>query len=102
MAVNTMNLEDVYALINSLHEQATGERAIQATDTSSFISVANSALRAGVEPVYNAMMQVIGKTIFSVRPYEAKFKGIQDGAVSSARSALLTDRLQKTKYIMVM
>lgn len=77
MAVNTMNLEDVYALINSLHEQATGERAIQATDTSSFISVANSALRAGVEPVYNAMMQTIGKTIFSVRPYEAKFKGIQ-------------------------
>ena len=77
MAVNTMNLEDVYVLINSLHEQATGERAIQATDTSSFISVANSALRAGVEPVYNAMMQTIGKTIFSVRPYEAKFKGIQ-------------------------
>lgn len=77
MAVNTMNLEDVYALINSLHEQATGERAIQATDTSSFISVANSALRSGVEPVYNAMMQTIGKTIFSVRPYEAKFKGIQ-------------------------
>lgn len=81
MAVNTMNLEDVYALINSLHEQATGQRAIQATDTSSFISVANSALRAGVEPAYNALMQTIGKTIFSVRPYEAKFKGIQADSV---------------------
>ena len=49
MAVNTMSVEDAYALINALHLQVTGQNSIQATDLSSFVSVAQETLSAGYD-----------------------------------------------------
>ena len=80
MSVNTMATEDVYALINSLHAQATGTTTITPTTPADFISVAAATLQAGTDTVYNALMQTIGRTIFSSRPYAAKFGGIQADA----------------------
>lgn len=77
MSVNTMALEDVYQLLNSLHAQATGQTGIAATDLSSFQSVATSTLQAGTDTVYQALMQTIGRTIFSSRNYSAKFNGMR-------------------------
>ena len=77
MSVNTMAIEDVYQLLNSLHAQATGQTGIAATDLSSFQSVATSTLQAGTDAVYQALMQTIGRTIFSSRNYSAKFKGMR-------------------------
>ena len=77
MSVNSMALEDVYQLINSLHAQVTGNAALTATDVSSFISVATSTLQAGTDTVYNQLMQTIGRTIFAVRPYNQRFSGLK-------------------------
>ena len=80
MSVNTMATEDVYALLNSLHSQATGKTSIAPTTPADFISMATTTLQAGTDSVYNALMQTIGRTIFSSRPYAAKFGGIQADA----------------------
>lgn len=77
MSVNTMALEDVYQLLNTLHAQATGQTGIAATDLSSFQSVATATLSAGTDTVYQQLMQTIGRTIFSSRNYAAKFNGMR-------------------------
>lgn len=73
MAVNNLQITDVYALLNDLHTQATGRAAIAPVNTSEFVSMATATLAAGTDPVYNALMQTIGRTVFSVRPYNRKF-----------------------------
>lgn len=80
MSVNAMATEDVYALINALHSQATGKTSLAPTTPADFISMADATLKAGTDSVYNTLMQTIGRTIFSSRPYAAKFSGIQADA----------------------
>ena len=80
MSVNTMATEDVYALLNVLHSQATGHSSVAPTSPADFISMATTTLQAGTDTVYSALMQTIGRTIFSSRPYAAKFGGIQADA----------------------
>lgn len=80
MSVNTMATEDVYALLNVLHSQATGHSSVAPTTPADFISMATTTLQAGTDTVYSALMQTIGRTIFSSRPYAAKFGGIQADA----------------------
>lgn len=80
MSVNTMATEDAYALINVLHSQATGHSSVAPTTPADFISMATTTLQAGTDTVYSALMQIIGRTIFSSRPYAAKFGGIQADA----------------------
>lgn len=80
MSVNTMGVEDVYVLMNHLHTQATGINAAQPTSLEDFVSMANQTLQAGTDTVYSALMQTIGRTIFSSRPYRAKFSGIEADA----------------------
>lgn len=77
MSVNTMSFEQASTLLNAIHSQVTGSTALAPTDVSSFISVAQATLQAGYDPVINAISQVVGKTIFSIRPYSARFKGLQ-------------------------
>ena len=72
-----MSKEQAYQLINLLHTQATGQVAIQPTDYSSFVSVAQATLQAGYEPTLQAISQVLQRTIVAVRPYSEKFKGLQ-------------------------
>lgn len=77
MSVNTMTFEQAAAILNNIHEQVTGERAtIQVENTSDFVSVATKTIAAGYDPVLRAITQMVTKTIFSIRPYNAQFKGI--------------------------
>lgn len=76
MSVNNMSFEQAATLLNAIHTQVTGEAGIAPTDVSSFISIATATLKAGYDPVINAISQVVGRTIFSIRPYSAKFRGI--------------------------
>lgn len=80
MSVNTMGIEQAYQLVQAIHEQATGQKTIQPTDLSSFISVATSTLQSGYENTLNAITQVLGRTIMAVRPYNEKFKGLEYSA----------------------
>lgn len=77
MSVNTMGFEQSSALLNSVFYQATGRSALTPTTTADFVSLAQTTLQAGYDPVLNAISQMVTKTIFSVRPYDRKFGGIQ-------------------------
>lgn len=78
MAVNDMTIEQVSTVLNAIVEQATGKQpTIQVTDTSSFVTVAQTALKTGYDTVLNAISQVLSRTIFSVRPYNRKFRGLE-------------------------
>lgn len=73
MPTNTMTFNQVATLLNAIQQQATGQTGIVATNTSDFVSVANTVLQTGYDPVINAINQVLSRTIFSIRPYSRKF-----------------------------
>ena len=77
MSVNLMSVEQAYQLLNSLHEQATGQTSIAPTNLADFVSMAQATLRAGYDPIINSLSQMVGRTIVAVRPYRAKFKGLE-------------------------
>lgn len=76
MSVNTLNFEQVSTVLTSIVKQATGQTVLTPTDTGSFTSVAQVALRADRDAVMQAISNVIGRTIFSIRPYSAKMEGL--------------------------
>lgn len=73
MSVNNMGYEQAATLLNNIVEQATGERSVQTVSPSDFVSVANTALAAGYDKVLNAITQLVGRTLVSVRDYRGKF-----------------------------
>lgn len=68
---------DAAALLTSITQQATGQQVITPTTLDDFVSVGTLALQAGFDPLLNAISQVIGRTIFSIRPYSEKFGGLR-------------------------
>ena len=77
MSVNTMTFQQIATVLNSIVQQATGQASITPTTTGEFISVANTALALGNDAVMNAITNVLSRTIFSIRPYSAKFAGLE-------------------------
>lgn len=77
MAVNDMEFTQAAAILKNIADQATGTTTIAATNTADFISVAQTALKQGYDPVLNAISQVLGRTIMSIRPYTAKLRGME-------------------------
>ena len=75
--VNNMDFVQLSTVLNDLYEQTTGKKALAITDESTFISVAQTVLKQGYDPVLGAISQILSKTIFSIRPYSAKFKGLE-------------------------
>lgn len=67
---------DAAQLLQSIYNQATGKSSIAATSLADFISVANTTLTVGTDPLLNAISQVLSRTIFSIRPYDEHFKGL--------------------------
>lgn len=74
---NTMSFDDISTVLNSIYQQATGQAALTITNTQDFVAVANATLLTGYDQVLGAISQVMDRTIFSVRPYTAKFSGIR-------------------------
>ena len=75
--VNDMVVYQASTVLNSLVKQATGQAAITASTPGEFVSVAQTALKTGYDPILNAMSQMWGRTIFSIRPYTRKFRGME-------------------------
>lgn len=90
MSVNTMDFNQLSVVLNDLNEQVTGRKQLAPVDTSEFISVANSVLQAGYDPVLNAITQMVTRTIFSIRPYSRRFAGLQ---VDNQRYGAITRKL---------
>lgn len=78
--INNMSYAQVAATMNAIAKQATGANHLTPTNTSEFVSVAQTALKAGYDPIMDAISQVLTKTIFSIRPYYAKMRGIKKDA----------------------
>ena len=76
MSVNNMTFQQIATILTGIVRQATGQAVLTPTNTSEFVSVGQIALRADRDAVMNAISNVIGRTIFSIRPYSAKMTGL--------------------------
>lgn len=77
MAINDLSFNQVATLLNAITSQATGQTELTPTNTNEFVSLATTALKTGYDPLSTAISQVLSWTIFSERPYTAKFKGLK-------------------------
>lgn len=75
--VNDMTFNQLATVLNSITRQATGINTATPTNTAEFVSVGTTALNVGTEAIFNALTNVIGRTIFANRPYTRKFQGIE-------------------------
>ena len=91
-----MTTEQIYALVNSVNEQAFGESSLTATDTSSLISLGNTVLSSSsnTEAFINTLAQRIGKTILRFREYNNK---LGDMVINDFQYGAI---LQKIKVVM--
>lgn len=64
-------------LLSDVVSQATGQHVMKPTNVGEFVSVATTAIKKGYDPIMNALTQMWGRTIFAVRPYSAKLKGLE-------------------------
>lgn len=76
MSVNTVTFQQSAAVLNSIVQQATGRTSIINTEAD-FISVAQTALTLGKDVIFNALSNVLARTIFVNRPYSASMKGLE-------------------------
>lgn len=88
---NDLTFNQIATVLNAINSQATGQAQIAPTDTSSFVQVATTVLKMDREQVYRAIGAVLGRTIFSQRPYYAKLRGMQ---VTDGMFKLHTRKLQ--------
>lgn len=79
MSVNQLTVNQAATVFNEIVHQATGQTNLKVTDTSSFVSAATTVLLTGYDKLLTAMSQVLTRTIFSIRPYNAKFAGLRAG-----------------------
>lgn len=73
---NDLSFNQLSTVLTDITQQATGQKALAPVDTASFVTIAQTALKTGYDPLTTAISQVLSKTIFSVRPYTRKFKGL--------------------------
>lgn len=81
MAANDLSFNQLATVLNAIYTQAAGTPSETPIDESSFVTVAQRALLTGYDPLMTAVSQVLSKTIFSVRPYNALFEGLQRDSV---------------------
>lgn len=63
-------------VLNTIVANAAGATALSGIDAQNFISVANTAKNLPSDPLLAALTTTLSKTIFSIRPYNRKFKGL--------------------------
>lgn len=73
---NELSFNQIATIMNNLQAQATGAGDPAPVDTASFVAAATTTLKTGYEQVYRAISAVLGRTIFSIRPYYAKLRGM--------------------------
>ena len=81
MAVNSLTFNQCATLLSAINKQATGQSALAPANTAEFVSVAQTTLATGYDTVINSISQVLSRTVFSIRPYTRKFKGLHKDTV---------------------
>ena len=74
---NDLTFNQLSTVLNAITAQATGTASLAAVDTSSFVTAGQEALKAGYDTLSTAISQVLSRTIFSIRPYTSKFRGLE-------------------------
>jgi hypothetical protein len=77
MSVNTLTFEQVSTVLTSIVKQATGQTVLTPTDTGSFVSVGQIVLRADRDAVMNAISNLVGRTLFAIRPLDDVMPGLE-------------------------
>lgn len=69
-----MDTNQIYSIVNDVCEQTMGESALQATDTASLVAMGNAILSSSTntEAFIDTLVQRIGRTMISYRPYKSK------------------------------
>lgn len=93
MAANVLTYNAIGTILNQIVTQATGKAVITPTNTSEFVTVAQTGLLAGYDNLMGAISQVLSRTIISTRPYYRKFQGLE------ADSIRYGNHVRKINYI---
>lgn len=75
--MNTLTIEQTSAVLNDVLAQVTGSKTIGTVTPENFVSVATTVLKQDYDVTLKAISQILSRTIFSVRPYTRKFKGLE-------------------------
>ena len=69
-----MDTNQIYGIVNDVCEQTMGESALTATDTASLVAMGNAILSSSTntEAFIDTLVQRIGRTMISYRPYKSK------------------------------
>lgn len=80
MATKVVKKTDAVLILNKIYAEATGRQALTlATNSAGFISLATTTMELGADVVINTITNVLSKTLFKERVYNAQFKGIEVG-----------------------
>lgn len=76
--MNDMTISQAATILGSAVEQATGQKVITAIDSpETFVSVAQTALKTGYDPIINALSQIWSKSIYAVRDYTSPLTSLE-------------------------
>ena len=76
MPMNDMTISQASTVLNSIVQQAGNRIALTPITTpEDFVSVAQTALKTGYDPIINAISQVWSRTVFAVRDYDKRILG---------------------------
>lgn len=69
-----MDTNQIYSIVNAVCKETMGESALGATDTASLVAMGNAILSSSTntECFIDTLVQRIGKTMISYRPYKSK------------------------------
>ena len=83
--------KDVYAIINAMVSDMTGgQSSLRAVDTSSFISCGELVMSYPTENILNSLGLLMGRILFSARPYKGKWD-----IINTISTGAYTHRLAK-------
>ena len=74
---SSFTIEQASTVLNNVYEQITGKQLTNILGTADFVSVAQSLLTTGRDPVLNALSQMWSKSIFAYRDYKAPFNTLE-------------------------
>lgn len=104
---NTLSIDQIGVLMQSVAEQATGRSVMTPTNTKDFVAVAQTTLLAGKEAATNALSQLLSRTIYARRD---EYRGALDILVMNEQaygnhvrkvSAIDTDFEEDPHYTLV-
>ena len=74
---NSFTFHQIATILNTLVQDAQGRSGNSVPtprNTADFVTQATTVLSGGTDPIMSSLTQLIAKTVFSVRPYNGKFK----------------------------